>query len=157
MSGFEDATPFRKYGRPRNLYGTSSKYSAAAAELLPMRTSLQPFVITPLSFAAAVAAAFAQPHPSDFAGVTVHRVTPSFPLFARVLFQVTNRSSRTLRSVEVNCTVFTVDEKPLGVGSVVIRNLRAGEADHGEALITIAPSRPSEATSAKCRVVSVDQ
>ena len=109
-------------------------------------------LIVVAGFALMCGPAVAQSRPADFISVAVTRILPAdLENFARILFEVTNRSPLTYTGVALTCSAFDAEEKLMGVGSAAVRNV-GSEVTPSTGMINVQPHHGYDVTSASCRV-----
>jgi len=113
------------------------------------RTSL---VVASLLLAAP---AIAQSRPADFISVTVGQITPAaVESFARILFEVTNKSPVTYSGVMFMCSAYDAEKKLIGSSVAAVNNLGPGVTP-GRGMINVKPRLGRDVSSATCRVEQV--
>jgi hypothetical protein len=96
-----------------------------------------------------------QSRPADFISVTVGKITPAaVDGFARVLFEVTNKSPVTYSTVLFKCSAYDADKKLMGVSVASVSNL-GPETTPGGGMINVNPHLGRNVKSASCRVEMV--
>lgn len=99
--------------------------------------------------------AAAQTRPADFISVTVSKIAPAaVDAFARILFEVTNKSPVTYSTVLFKCSAFDADKKLMGVSVAAVSNL-GPETTPGTGMINVKPQLGRDVKSASCRVEMV--
>ena len=109
-------------------------------------------LIVVAGFALMCGPAVAQSRPADFISVAVTRIVPTaLESFARILFEVTNKSPLTYTGVALTCSAFDAEEKLMGVGSATVRHV-GPEVTPGTGMINVQPRLGYDVTSVSCRV-----
>ena len=103
-------------------------------------------------FALMCGPAVAQSRPADFISVAVTRIVPAdLDSFARILFEVTNKSPVTFTGVAFTCSAFDAEKNLMGLGSATVRNL-GPEVTPGTGMINVQPRHGYDVISASCHV-----
>jgi hypothetical protein len=101
------------------------------------------------------ATAVAQSRPADFISATVGQITPAaVDSFARILFEVTNKSPVTYTGVIFMCSAFDAEKKLMGSSVAAVNNLGPGVTP-GRGMINVKPNLGRDVSSASCRVEQV--